>query len=152
MHEQCTDVRKANRKAKAAWLSRYRVALKREGGIADKLAEARSKAEHLGTPLQAAPSHDGPDTSQLQRGVERVIALEEALEDTILLCLRYRDEIAAAIDEVDDPNLQEVLKRRYLLGQNYSKISESMRLGERRISQLWKRALDQVPIEQEAGR
>lgn len=127
-----------------AWLSRYREELKRQGGIAEKLTELRAKAEHLGTAPKDVLSYGGPDTTQLQRSVENVIEMQSALNDAILLCLQYRDEIADAISKVNDPKLQEVLKRRYLLGQSYFEISESMGLGERRIFQLWHRALNQL--------
>ncbi len=136
-----------NRRQKAAWLGRYRAALRRQDLLAQELAQLRAAAEHIGTPLRTVPGGAAPGPDRLPRAVERLAEAEEALQNQIAACLQCRAEVATAVGLVPNPQQQEVLRRRYLLGQTYAEIADAMGLVERRIFQLHRAALEQVAAE-----
>lgn len=134
------------RRRTVAWLGRYRAALRRQELLAQELAALRAEAEHVGTALHATPTHTGPDPARLPRAVERLAAAEEALEAQIAACLQCRAEVVSAIGTVEHPQRQEVLRRRYLLGQPYADIADAMGLVERRIFQLHRQGVEQITV------
>lgn len=129
-------------KRKSQWLARYRAAVQRQQLLAQELAQLRAEAEHLGgaagAPVGGPPS---PDRDRLPRAVERITAAEQALEAQIAACLACRAEVVSAIATVAHPQQQEVLRRRYLLGQTYAEMADAMALVERRVYQLHRAAL-----------
>ncbi len=136
----------ALRRQKSAWLGRYRAALRRQELLAQELAELRAGAEHVGAAGPAVPGRTGPDAARLPRAVERIVAAEEALEAQIAACLQCRAEVVSAISGVGHAQRQEVLRRRYLLGQTFAEIADAMGLVERRIFQLHRQALEQISV------
>lgn len=136
----------AARRQKSAWLGRYRAALRRQELLAQELAELRAGAEHIGAAGPAVPGRTGPDAARLPRAVERIAAAEEALEAQIAACLQCRAEVASAIGGVEHAQQQEVLRRRYLLGQTYAEIADAMGLVERRIFQLHRQAIERISV------
>lgn len=139
------------RKSKAEWLGQYCAAQRRQELLAEELARLRSDAERMTAVLHGMPGRGAPDPDHLPKAIERVTAAQEALEEQIAACLQCRAAVAAAVGGIAHPQRQEVLRRRYLLGQTFAEIADAMGLVERRVFQLHAQALDALTLPPEAA-
>lgn len=143
---RCAQPDVQERKAKAQWLGRYQAAVREQALLAEELVRLRAEAEKVTVVLHGMPGRGAPDAERLPRAVERIVAAQEALESQIAACLQCRAEVAAAVAALEHPQQQEVLRRRYLLGQSYAEIGDAMGLVERRVFQLHRQALDRLRL------
>lgn len=134
-------------KQKVRWLGRYQAAVRRQELLMQELTRLRADAQRVTAVLGGAPGAGGPNTQRLPLAVERIVEAQQELEGQIALCLTCRTQVAAAISAVEHPQQQEVLRRRYLLGQGYADIADEMRLVERRIFQLHRQGIEQIPVQ-----
>lgn len=123
-----------NNEEKKQYLRRYQVAKRREKLIQDAIAELRSsKTSPVG--LGDGLPH-GSGTSDLSGYAARWDELVRELEaEKEMQMVTYR-EIRQQIGMVPDAIEQEILSRRYLIGQSWEKIAVEMGYSYRNITRL----------------
>lgn len=133
-----------NNEEKKQYLRRYQVAKRREKLIQDAIAELRSsKTSPVG--LGDGMPH-GSDTSDLSGYAARWDELVRELEaEKEMQMVAYR-EIRQQIGMVPDPTEQEILSRRYLIGQSWEKIAVEMGYSYRNITRIHGHALQHFEI------
>lgn len=112
-------------KEKIAWLSQYRAAVNRERMLESELEMLRSDAERVTACMGGMPGA-GPDVNRLPRAVERIDETRKKLEQEIEDCVDRRFEVMRVVAAVAAPDVQEVLRRRYILGQTYPEIADAV--------------------------
>jgi hypothetical protein len=128
-----------NNEEKKQYLRRYQAAKKRAKRIQEEIEELRSsKTSPVG--LRDGMPH-GSGTSDLSGYAARLDALVRELEaEKEMQMVTYR-EIRQQIRMVSDATEQEILSRRYLLGQRWEKISVEMNYDYRYVLKLHGKAL-----------
>lgn len=128
-----------NNEEKKQYLRRYQAAKKREKRIQEEIEELRSsKTSPVG--LRDGMPH-GSGTSDLSGYAARLDALVREMEaEKEMQMVTYR-EIRQQIRMVSDATEQEILSRRYLLGQRWEKISVEMNYDYRYVLKLHGKAL-----------
>ena len=140
-------------KEKIAWLSQCRAAVNRERMLESELEMLRSDAERVTACMGGMPGA-GPDVNRLPRAVERIDETRKKLEQEIEDCVDRRFEVMRVVAAVAAPDVQEVLRRRYILGQTYPEIADAVGLVLRRVYQIHRAgvlALDLEPACKTAG-
>ena len=129
-----------NNEEKKQYLRRYQIAKRRVGLIQEEIEELRSsKTSPVG--LGDGMPH-GSGTSDLSGYAARLDELLRELEaEKELQMVTYR-EIRQQIGMVPDAIEQEILSRRYLIGQSWEKIAVEMRYSYRHVTKLHGHALN----------
>ncbi len=133
---------------KLVWLRRYRESQKVERELVQELEQLRSQAERI-TPVLSATPGGGGNGQQLPAIVERIEDIRSQMTERIEQGLTARTEIAEAIDQLTDVQELEILRRRYLLGQQWEQIAQEVHLNRRWTTKLHKRAVEKLKIEAE---
>lgn len=133
-------------KEKTAWLGRYQTELCRERFLEGELESLRSDATRVTACISGMPG-GGADVDRLPRAVERLDAAREKLAKQLENSVACRCEITQAIAAVSEPAGQEVLRRRYILGESYPQIADAMGLVERRVYQLHRSGVQKLEPE-----
>lgn len=120
---------------KIAWLSQYRAAVNRERMLESELETMRSAAQRITACLGGMPGA-GPDVDRLPKAVERIDETRKKLEREIEECVERRFEVMRVVAAVAAPDVQEVLRRRYILGQTYAEIADAVGVVLRRVYQI----------------
>lgn len=133
-----------NNEEKKQYLRRYQVAKRRVGLIQEEIEELRSsKTSPVG--LGDGMPH-GSGTSDLSGYAARLDELLRELEaEKELQMVTYR-EIRQQIGMVPDAIEQEILSRRYLIGQSWEKIAVEMKYSYRHVTKLHGHALNHFEI------
>lgn len=133
-----------NNEEKKQYLRRYQAAKKRAKRIQEEIDELRSsKTSPVG--LGDGMPH-GSGTSDLSGYAARLDALVRELEaEKEMQMIVYR-EIRQQIGMVSDATEQEILSRRYLLGQSWEKIAVEMKYSYRHVTKLHGYALNHFEI------
>lgn len=134
-------------KEKIAWLSQYRAAVNRERMLESELEMLRSDAERVTACISGMPGA-GPDVDRLPRAVERIDETRKKLEQEIEDCVDRRFEVMRVVAAVAAPDVQEVLRRRYILGQTYPEIADAVGLVLRRVYQIHRAGVLALELEQ----
>lgn len=129
-----------NNEEKKQYLRRYQTAKRRVGLIQEEIEELRSsKTSPVG--LRDGMPH-GSGTSDLSGYAARLDELLRELEaEKELQMVTYR-EIRQQIEMVPDAIEQEILSRRYLIGQSWEKIAVEMKYSYRHVTKLHGHALN----------
>ena len=111
----------------------------------------KEKVEWLGR-YQASVScqHMLEEEIEVLRAVERIEEAQKRLEQQLESCMETRAEIMCGIMTVRDRPGQEVLRRRYVMGQNFSEIAEAMGVVQRRAYQLHRTAVEGMAVPKRA--
>lgn len=133
-----------NNEEKKQYLRRYQTAKRRVGLIQEEIEELRSsKTSPVG--LGDGMPH-GSGTSDLSGYAARLDELLRELEaEKELQMVTYR-EIRQQIGMVPDAIEQEILSRRYLIGQSWEKIAVEMKYSYRHVTKLHGHALNHFEI------
>lgn len=129
-----------NNEEKKQYLRRYQTAKRRVGLIQEEIEELRSsKTSPVG--LGDGMPH-GSGTSDLSGYAARLDELLRELEaEKEMQMVTYR-EIRQQIGMVPDAIEQEILSRRYLIGQSWEKIAVEMKYSYRHVTKLHGHALN----------
>lgn len=122
-------------KEKVEWLRQYRAAVSRERLLEGELEMLRSAAERVTACLGGTPGA-GPDVDRLPRAVEHIEETQKKLEKQIEDCVECRFRVTRVIAGITSPDVQEVLRRRYILGQSYAEIADAIGVVLRRVYQI----------------
>lgn len=133
-----------NNEEKKQYLRRYQTAKRRVGLIQEEIEELRSsKTSPVGLG-DGMPRGSG--TSDLSGYAARLDELLRELEaEKELQMVTYR-EIRQQIGMVPDAIEQEILSRRYLIGQSWEKIAVEMKYSYRHVTKLHGHALNNFTI------
>lgn len=131
---------------KVAWLRRYQDSLRRERVLAQEIERLRTEAEHI-TPLLTGMPGGGQGADKLPRAVESIDQARAELAAQVEQCQRIRAEVAGAVGHVSSPKGQEVMRRRYLLGQRWERIAAEMGVDYRWVWRMHRREIEQMTIE-----
>ena len=135
---------------KIAWLGQYRASVRRERMLEGELEMMRDAAERVTACLSGMPGA-GSDPDRLPKAVERIDETRKKLEQQIEDCVERRFAVMQVVAEVQAPDVQEVLRRRYILGQSYGDIADAMGVVLRRVYQIHRAGVLDLDI-QETGR
>lgn len=133
-----------NNEEKKQYLRRYQMAKRRVGLIQEEIEELRSsKTSPVG--LGDGMPH-GSGASDLSGYAARLDELLRELEaEKEMQMVTYR-EIRQQIGMVPDAIEQEILSRRYLIGQSWEKIAVEMKYSYRHVTKLHGHALNHFEI------
>lgn len=132
---------------KKEWLERYRILQIEAERTEGELLRWRSRAESVTRHLSDMPK-GGERRNKLEDAVCAMEELEDTLMVQILKAIAVRQEIAAAIEAVENPVYRELLKRRYIDGDKWESIAEEMNYCYKHVVHtLHPRALEQVVME-----
>lgn len=118
---------------KVSWLRRYRDSLRRQRELEQEVDMLRSTACRVTPLLSPVPGGSG-DGNALPRSVENIMRAQEELENQILLCESIRRDVTCAIEKIESQRDQEIMRRRYILGQRWECISYEMHLEYRWVT------------------
>lgn len=136
---------------KKEWLERYRSLQTEAERTERELQRWRSRAERVTQRLSDMPK-GGERRNKLEDAVCAMEELEDTLMVQILKAIAVRQEIAAAIEAVQNPVSRELLKRRYIDGDKWESIAEKMNYCYKHVVHtLHPRALAEVVIESNAA-
>lgn len=107
---------------KVRWLRRYQDSLRRERELAEELEQLHSRACKVTPALTGMPGGEG-DGQSLARAVESIVQARQELDAQINVCGDIRREVVAAIEQVTNQRDNEILRRRYILGQRWENIA-----------------------------
>lgn len=133
-----------NNEEKKQYLRRYQMAKRRVGLIQEEIEELRSsKTSPVGLG-DGMPRGSG--TSDLSGYAARLDELLRELEaEKEVQMVTYR-EIRCRVKEMSDPIEQEILSRRYLIGQSWEKIAVEMKYSYRHVTKLHGHALNHFEV------
>ena len=132
------------RRAKVAWLNRAFHAEKNARAWTAKLERDKSLAERISrSPSDGAGAPQGNSTEDY---LIRLAATQEGLQEALRALVDIREEITAAIREVEDLDEQTVLVRHYLAYEKFEMIAEKMHYDERTIRRKHSRALEKIVL------
>ena len=134
-----------NYSEKVEWLRRYRAALKKEKLLRDELQALRERSIGCGQTLNGMP-RAASDGQSLPRAVESILKAQQELECQINVCGAIRREVVAAIETVPDNRDQEILRRRYLLGEKWYQIGMKLPMNERGVRKRARRAIEYMQM------
>lgn len=117
---------------KVRWLHRYQDSLRREQELAEEVEQLRSRACKVTPSLSGMPGGTS-DGQTLPRAVEQILEAQQELQAQIEQCNAIRQKVVNTICSIGNNRDQEILRRRYLLGQKWAEISEEMEIDERWI-------------------
>lgn len=133
-----------NNEEKKQYLRRYQIAKRRVGLIQEEIEELRSSKT---SPVGLGDGMPyGSGTSDLSGYAARLDELLRELEvEKEMQMVTYR-EIRQQIEMVPDAIEQEILSRRYLIGQSWEKIAVEMKYSYRHVTKLHGHALNHFEI------
>lgn len=130
---------------KIAWLGQYRAAVRREQMLEGELEMMRAAAERVTACLTGMPGA-GSNPDRLPKAVERIEETQKKLEQQIEDCVDCRFAVMQVVAAVQAPDVQEVLRRRYILGQSYGEIADAMGVVLRRVYQIHRAGVLALPL------
>ena len=128
---------------KVRWLRRYQDSLRRERELAEELEQLRARAYKVTSALTGMPNSPS-DGQSLPRAVEQILEAQRELQAQIEQCNIIRREVLEVIEQISHSRDKELLRRRYLLGQNFEQISVEMHIDYRWARRIHKRNLMQL--------
>ena len=132
---------------KIEYLKQYRIAGAAEQRLREELAMWRSTAEKVTSALSPLPRGRGDGAGHLEKAVEHLAELEEALGAALAERVRLRLAVNTAIQTVPDDRLRYLLERRYVDGCTWEQIALDMDLTYQWTCALHKKALDLIAID-----
>lgn len=131
---------------KVAWLRRYQDSLRREHELAEELEQLQTRACKVTPALTGMPG--GPrDGQSLPRAVESIVQAQQELQAQINQCGAIRQEIAVAIGRIPGQRDQEILRRRYILGQRWEVIAVEMHYKYQHVCRCHRDAVTKLVME-----
>lgn len=131
---------------KVRWLRRYQESLRREQELAEEVERLRSEATRITPLLSGMPGGPG-DGQKVPRSVEQIIEAQLELKEQIHRCGMIRKSIVETIDLVTRGRDNEILRRRYIIGQKWEEIAGAMDIDCRWIRRIHKRTLHELEVQ-----
>lgn len=130
------------------WMKQYQRAKYREKLARAELEQARDGVLRLSHPLQGMPQPTGSHSDRTAQAAERLDLARRACNTAVVRTRMARAAVEQAVAGVEDITLQELLRRRYLLGQTLGQIAREIGMDYRWVRRLHRRAVVRaVPVE-----
>ena len=127
---------------KVQWLRRYQQALQIENERAEELEQLRTEAARM-TPLLSDVPSGGGGKDRLPEAVEKIVEAQQELQCQINCAKSIRGEILDVINILPD-KAHEILRRKYILGQNWQEIQHWMKYSGSHCYKLHKAAVKMI--------
>ena len=130
---------------KIAWLKRFQAALHREKLLREELKMLKERSTSNSKALGGLPGGT-QDGQSLPRAVESIIRAKQELQCQINICGAIRREVVAAIGQLPDELDQDILRQRYIMGQEWWKIAVAVNLSDRQAYRRAEAAVHKLDI------
>lgn len=130
---------------KVRWLRRYQESLRREQELAEEVERLQSEATRI-TPLLSGMPGGAGDGQKLPRSVEQIMEAQLELEEQIYQCGIIRKNVVVTIDQVTRSRDNEILRRRYIIGQKWEEIAGIMNIDCRWLRRIHKSVLHKLEV------
>ena len=134
---------------KIRWLRRYGDARRQQRVLEKEIEALRSDAERV-TPLLGALPGGAGEGGRVPRAVEAILEAQEQLRAQCDQCAAVRAEVEAAIARVPGQRDQEILRRRYILGQKWENIAVEMHLEYRWVTRTHHKTVERMILTPES--
>ena len=130
---------------KKAILKQYIGLEKRIARLLDEKKKWKEKAEAISPVYSDMPKAGGCD--KIQNAVCQIVDLEQDINREIDAQVDLRRRIEAAVKQMDDEKLRDIVRYKYIDGMTWEQVSESMELDERWVKRLHVRAIRKLTLE-----
>lgn len=130
---------------KKAILKQYIRLEKRIARMLDEKKKWEEKAEAISPVYSDMPKAGGCD--KIQNAVCQIVDLEQDINREIDSQVDLRRRIEAAVKQIDDEKLRDIVRYKYIDGMTWEQVSESMELDERWVKRLHVRAIQKLTLE-----
>ena len=130
---------------KIVWLRRYRDGQRSQRELEAELKEQQEETCRV-TLLLSFPFRDGGEEVRNQQILQSMWDVQRRLVNQIEECTAIRHEVEKLINQVEDPLDRDILRRRYLLGQQWKQIAKSIPMDFRNVTKRHRRAVEQLPL------
>ena len=130
---------------KKRWLWRYRDALRLEEELRQELEDQRSRVCKTTAALTGMPGGKSLN-DKIPAAVERILALQDELLKQVDECNSCRKDVGLVIDAIEDTRLQTIFRYRYILGETWEVIAESLNLSSKWVRKLHEDYLQKLTI------
>lgn len=130
---------------KIRYLSRYRRMSKR----IDRLLEEQSRWREMAlkiTPVLSQTPGGGESGSPIERPMDKVLEIDEEINREIDELQTVRQEIRAALNQLEDENLKLLMEYRYIDGLTWEQIAVKMNYCWRQVCRKHGQALTQITM------
>lgn len=124
------------------WLRSYRYLKGEAERLEEELLYWRSKSEKMTRAMSGMPSGSGGE-DQVSGSVEKIMELENRLEDKLSRMVKQRNEIEKIIDSLPEQQKQ-ILYARYISCLTWDQVSQKMHFDYRWVLRLHKKALQAI--------
>lgn len=124
---------------KKTYLERYRKADQEIDRLCEELSRWRARATKITPTLETVGGHR--DSRLVETAVEKILVIEEEINDRIDEALEIKQQVVDAIKTVPDQTLQMVLSQRYILGKTWEQVAAALHFSWRQIVRLHEKAL-----------
>lgn len=130
------------------YLNQYRAIDKEIDALTEDAVRLRAQCEKSGGSIidGTAKSPKNDNSAPFERIVDKIIEIENEINQKIDLKLILRKEIEASIESVDDDTLRTLLRYRYLCGMTFEEVAVRMNYSWRQVIRLHGAALQKVKM------
>lgn len=126
------------------WLERYKSIDRKIQLKCDEKSMWRARATKITPTLSDMPKGNGGAPTSFTSAADKMMEIEEEINQDIDTLIEVRTQIMAAINAVPDEVCKELLERAYIRGQPFEKIAVEMNYCYRWIMELHRKALNLV--------
>lgn len=130
---------------KISWLRRYQESLRRQRELELEVERLHTDALRV-TPLLTAVPGGAGDGQSLSRAVERIVEAQQRLQCQINQCAAVRREVVSVIETISNQRDQEILRRRYILGQRWEAIAVEMKIEYRSVTRRHRKTVEKMVL------
>ena len=130
---------------KIRYLSRYRRMSKRIDRLLEEQSRWREMALKITPVLSQAPG-GGESGSPIERPMDKVLEIDEEIKREIDELRTVRQEIRAALNQLEDENLKLLMEYRYIDGLTWEQIAVKMNYSYMQICRLHGKALRTIML------
>ena len=130
---------------KIKYLSRYIALNRRIDRLLEEQSRWRERALKTTPTLSQAPGGGGSG-SPIERPMDKVLEIDEEINREIDTLQTVRQEIRAALNQLEDENLKLLMEYRYIDGLTWEQIAVKMHYGFQWVCKLHGRALNRLKV------
>ncbi len=130
---------------KIRYLSRYRRMSKRIDRLLEEQSRWRERTLKITPTLSQAPG-GGESGSPIERPMDKVLEIDEEINREIDELQTVRQEIRAALNQLEDENLKLLMEYRYIDGLTWEQIAEKMDYSRQWVTSLHGTALLKIEL------
>lgn len=134
---------KTENEQKIRYLSRYRRLNQRIDRLLEEQSRWREKAMRI-TPVLSPVPGGGGSGSPIERPMDKVLEIDAEINREVDELQTVRQEIRAALNQLEDENLELLMEYRYIDGMTWERIAEKMHYSWRHTCRLHGEALAKI--------